>query len=259
MALRAGDGAVLTDSPNMALILANYYASVYRTDEGKVHPSLPAPSTIMNAPRFTSAAVHKELSTLDTAKGSGPDDLRPCMLQILADFLEETITAQYNKSLQSGEIPQDWRKAIICPILKKGDPEDAANYRPVSLTSVFEKWLKKAPLLFLAETRSLSPTQHGFLPRRSCLSNRILQEERVTCLLDEGHKMDFVYLDFAKAFDSVNHRFILAKLKSGGIDGAVLNCIKSYLSNRSYQVQIDGVSSEVASPKVHFLTHFFFC
>ncbi len=112
----------------------------------------------MNAPRFTSAAVHKELSTLDTAKGSGPDDLHPFMLHFLADFLAEPITALYNKSLQSGEVPHDWRKAIICPIFKKGDPEDAADYRPVSLTSIlckiFEKLLKKALLLFLTETRS---------------------------------------------------------------------------------------------------------
>ncbi len=58
--------------------------------------------------------------------------------------------------------------------------------------------------------------------------------------------MDLVYLDFAKAFDSVNHRFLLAKLKASGIDGAVLNWIKSYLSSRSYQVQIDGILSEEA-------------
>ncbi len=102
------------------------------------------------------------------------------MLQFLDDFLAEPITALYNKSLESGEVPQDWRKAIICPIFKKGDPEDASNYRPVSLTSVlckiFEQLLKKALLLFLTETRSLSPSQHGFLPRRSCLPNLILQE-----------------------------------------------------------------------------------
>ncbi len=79
MALRADDG-VVTESPNMARILANYYASVYRTDEGRDHPSFPEPSTIMNAPRLTSAAVHKELSTLDTTKGSGPDDLHLFML-----------------------------------------------------------------------------------------------------------------------------------------------------------------------------------
>ncbi len=110
----------------------------------------------MKAPHFTSATVHKELSTLDTAKGSGPDDLHPFMLQILADFLAEPITALYKKSLQSGEVPQDWRRAIICPIFKKGIPEDAANYRPVSSTSVlckiFKKLLKKALLLFLTET-----------------------------------------------------------------------------------------------------------
>ncbi len=75
MALRADDGSVLTYSPNMARILANYYKSVYRTDEGRDHPSLPEPSTIMNAPHFTPAAVEEELSTLDAAKGSGPNDL----------------------------------------------------------------------------------------------------------------------------------------------------------------------------------------
>ncbi len=101
-------------------------------------------------------------------------------------------------------------------------------------------------LLFLTETRSLSPSQHGFLPRQSRLSNLILQEERVTRLLDEGHTVDLVYLDFAKTFDSVNHRFLLAKLKASGIDGAVLNWIKSYLSNRSYQVRIDDILSEEA-------------
>ncbi len=110
------------------------------------------------------------------------------MLQILADFPAEPITALYNESLQSGEVPQYWFKAIICPIFKNGDPEDAANYRPVSLTSVlckiFQKLLKKGSTL-VSEARSLSPSQHGFL--RICLSNLILQEERDTIFLDEGH------------------------------------------------------------------------
>ncbi len=110
----------------------------------------------------------------------------------------------------------------------------------MSLTPFFVEYSKN----ILTETRSLSPSQHGFLPRRYCLSNLILQEERVTRLLDEGHTVDLVYFDFAEAFDSVNHRFLLAKLRSYGIDGAVLNKIKFYLSNRSYQVQIDGFFSK---------------
>ncbi len=58
-----------------------------------------------------------------------------------------------------------------------------------------------------------------------CLSNLILQKDRVTRLLDEGHTVDLVYLDFAKAFDCENHRFLLAKLKSSDINGAVLNWV----------------------------------
>ncbi len=193
MALRADNGAVVTDSQNMARILANYYAFVYRTDEGRDHLSLPETSTIIIAPHFTSAAV---------------------------------------------------RTPILC--------------------NIFEKLLKKALLLFLTKARSFSPSQHGFLPRRSCLSNLILQEDRVTRLLDEVHTVDLVFLDFAKAFDSINHRFLLAKLKSFGIDRAVLNWIKSYC-------QIDHTRSKstasflrrlpviVASPKVQALAHYFVC
>ncbi len=95
----------------MARIRVKFYASVYRND----HPSLLEPSTIMNVRRLTSAAVHKELPTLDTAKGSSPDNFHLVMLRILADFLAKPITALYNKSLQSGEVPQDCRKAIKLP------------------------------------------------------------------------------------------------------------------------------------------------
>ncbi len=151
-------------------------------------------------------------------------------LQILADVLAEPSTTIYNKSLQSGEVPRDWRKAIICPIFKNGEPEHAVNYGPMSLTSVlykiFEQLLKKALLLIFTEIRSLSSGQHGFLPCRSCSSNLILQGERVTRLLNERHTVDLVYINFAKAFESVNHRFLLGKLKSTGIGGAVLNWIK---------------------------------
>ncbi len=70
------------------------------------------------------------------------------------------------------------------------------------LRKIFEKLLKKALLLFLTETKSFLPS---LFTHRFCLSN--LQEERVTRLMDEGHTVDLVYFDFAKAFDSVSLRF----------------------------------------------------
>ncbi len=67
---------------------------------------------------------------------------------------------------------------------------------------------------------------HCFLLRSPSFSNLVLQEERVTRLMAEKQTADFVYLDFVRAFDSVVHRFLLGKLKSSGIDRAVLNWIE---------------------------------
>ncbi len=131
--------------------------------------------------------MHKDLSTLDTAKGSDLVDLHPFLLQLLAEILAEPITALYNKSLQGVEVPHHWRKAIICPIFKMVGQEGTAKYHPVILTSILckiiEKLPKKALLLFFKY-------RIGFLPRRSFLSNPILQEERVTRLLGKGHTVD---------------------------------------------------------------------
>ncbi len=92
------------------------------------------------------------------------------MLQIPADILAERITALYNKYLQSGEVPQDWLKAITCPVFKKGDPDDAANCCPVSLTSVlckkFEKLLKKA---FVSYRDTIPFTESAWIPSSSIL------------------------------------------------------------------------------------------
>ncbi len=82
--------------------------------------------------------------------------------------------------------------------------------------------MKRALLSFLNDTRSTSPHQHGFLPRGSCLSSLLVFEEAVTRMMDEGHTVDVIYLDFAKAFDSTNHRFLLVKMKSFGLGDVVV-------------------------------------
>ncbi len=79
--------------------------------------------------------------------------------------------------------------------------------------------MKRSLLFFLSDTQSISYHQHGFLPRRSCLPNLLVFEEAVTRMMDEGNTVDVIYLDFAKAFDSVNHRFLLTKMKSFGLGG----------------------------------------
>ncbi len=77
--VQPNDGAVVTDSPNMARMFANFNVSINYTDEVRDQPSLPEPTTIMSFPHFTSTEVHKELSALDTAKAYGPNCLLLCV------------------------------------------------------------------------------------------------------------------------------------------------------------------------------------
>ncbi len=131
----------------------------------------------------------------------------------------------FNKSLESGVVPQDWRDAFITPIFKKGPKSDPGNYRPVSLTSIcckiMESCLKDSISKHLEEQNLITSTQHGFYRGRSCTSNLLEFMEQVTELVDKGNPVDIVYLDFAKAFDKVPHGRLVKKLESLGIAGNI--------------------------------------
>jgi len=78
---------------------------------------------------------------------------------------------------------------------------------------------------------------------RCCLTNLISFYDQVTCLVDEGKAVDFIYLDFSKAFDIVPHSNLLEKLAARGLDGCTLHWIKIWLNGRVQRVVVNGVKS----------------
>ena len=71
----------------------------------------------------------------------------------------------------------------------------------------------------LLENELLRSSQHGFMPLRSCLTNLLEFLEEVTKLVDAGHQVDLMYLDFSRAFDKVPHQRLLMKVQSLGVRG----------------------------------------
>ena len=95
------------------------------------------------------------------------------------------------------------------------------------------------------ETNNLfNAGQHGFRAGRSCLSQLIAHFDKILTLLEEGLKGDVIYLDFAKAFDKVDHSILLNKLKSLGIDGKIWKWLHSFLAGRTQSVMVDGFLSD---------------
>jgi len=80
--------------------------------------------------------VRDHLSKLDTHKSMGPKGIHQRVLRELADVIAKPLSITFQRSWRTGEVPEDWRKAIVTPILKNGKKEDPGNYRLVSLTSI---------------------------------------------------------------------------------------------------------------------------
>ena len=85
---------------------------------------------------------------------------------------------------------------------------------------------------YMMNNKLFADQQHGFVPKRSCMTQLICVLEDWTKWIDEGNNIDTIFLDFQKAFDSVPHQRLLIKLKSYGIVGNCHNWISSFLTNR---------------------------
>jgi len=155
------------------------------------------------------------------------------------------------KSLDSHITPDQWRKAHIAPIFKKGNRQDPANYRPVSLTCIacklMETFIRDSIMDHLEMNSLLTPKQHGFVRKRSCATQLLHCLEEWTRILDEGDSADIIYLDFSKAFDCVSHTKLIRKMRAFKLNQDVVEWCKSFLSNREQQVIVNGCQSSWAS------------
>jgi len=144
-------------------------------------------------------------------------------------------------------VPEDWRKANVTPVFKKGKKEDPGTYRPVSLTSIPGKVMEQLILDVITkpveEKKVIRSSQHGFTKGKSYLTNLIAFYDGMTGWVDEGRAMDVVYLDFSKAFDTVSHDILLGKLRKCGLDEWSGRWIENWLNGRTQRVVISGIES----------------
>ena len=173
----------------------------------------------------------------------GPDKLPALVLKECADEIAEAILMIWRKSLDTGEIPDIMKLQTIIPIYKKDSKSKPENYRPVSLTSHLIKLIgrvfRKKIVKHIEENNLLSNNQHAFRAGRSCLTQLLEHMEHILKSLEHVN-IDVVYLDFAKAFDKVDHKILMKKVKQFGITGKLYLWIESFLSNRFQQVLVDG-------------------
>ncbi len=155
------------------------------------------------------------LRNINENKATGPDGIPGKLLKEIAPEISEVLTIFFQKSLDLGTVPDDWRHAIIHPLFKKGDKSNPANYRPLSLTCILckiqEHILHSNIMGFLDSHNLLTDTQHGFRKGRSCDTQLITTIRDFANSLNSSSQVDAILLDFSKAFDKVDHNLLLKK------------------------------------------------
>ena len=188
------------------------------------------------------------IDELSPTAAAGPDGFPAILLKKGKSILATPLTILWRQSLLEGVVPDKLKRSLITPIHKGGNKSEPANYRPISLTShlikLFEKVLRKHIVKHMNDNNLFNESQHGFRSGRSCLSQLLEHYDTVLSILEDGANADVVYLDFAKAFDKVDHRIVLNKIQKLGIHGKVYQWIESFLSNRYQSVTVNGTISE---------------
>ena len=238
------------DDTEKAEALQRQFTSVFTKEPDGEIPRLPdLTKERLSSLTVTPEVVLKKLKGLKTSKSPGPDGLHPLLLSELAHELARPLAHLYNLTLRTGVVPADWKNATVSPIFKKGVRSQPVNYRPVSLTcilcKIMESIIRESILEFCINNGLLSDNQFGFINGRSTTLQLLNFLEECIDVYASNGVTDVVYLDFAKAFDSVPHRRLLGKLKAHGIDGEILRWIEAFLCGRVQRVSVNGkVSSE---------------
>ena len=195
-----------------------------------------------------SSDVSEMICTLDQSKASGYDDLPARMLVDAKEFVSEPLAFILNLSFSTGIFPNKLKIARVVPIFKKGDKNNPGNYRPISIlpiiSKLFEKLINKSVVDFLEKYEILYEHQYGFRHGYSTKLSLINLINQITDSTDEGRLTIGVFIDFAKAFDTINHTILLKKLEHYGIRGLALQWFRNYLKDRQQFVCYnDSISS----------------
>lgn len=246
--------ALTENYQEIANLFNSHYASVGKKLAEQIHkpPSNPLPRNTNNCSIYLDPVTEMEISdiinNLKNKKSPGIDQISGDMFKHIQIHIKTPITYLANKVIETGQFPSSLKIGIIKPIYKAGDKSEIANYRPITLITclakILEKVIKSRLDKFIKRHKLISDNQFGFREGKSSSDAICSLTSKIYTSLDNGKVSLAVFLDLAKAFDTVDHNQLLDTLFDLGFRGIAHDLLRSYLTNREQYVVINENISE---------------
>ena len=240
----------VSDPKSMADILSKQYENVFSAPKEDLSHYK---TKVIETAKLTDLVITKDdvinaIKEISNDSAPGPDGIPVVFYKDYAEELAYPLSLIWRQSIETGEQIEQPILAIITPIHKGGPLSNPANYRPIALTNhmnkIFERILRKQIVQHLEENGLINETQHGFRTGRSTITQLLNYYDSITTMLEDGNFVDAIYLDFAKAFDKVDHNILLCKLMILGIRGKIYSWIETFLKHRQQAVKVEGRLSD---------------
>jgi hypothetical protein len=172
----------------------------------------------------------------------GPDDIPYWFFCKCSYELTEIVTYLFNMSLTLGVVPRNWHIANVTPIPKLPKPCTIADFRPISVTPILSRVLERLVVrdyLLPAMPHEMLNDQFGFKPTGSTTCALTYLMHHVTLMLEASPYVRCFMIDFAKAFDQVNHAILISKLCKLSLPAEIISWVVSFLTDRSQVAKLD--------------------
>ena len=253
---KSSDGKYITDKYLISEKFNEFFVNIGPTlarkfEKIKGSPELYLMNRQLNSLFVTPVTTEEVGTIMNSLKDTSPghDEIKIGPIRSVFSSIAEPLIYVCNLSLNQGIFPDILKIAIVIPLYKKDDPMFFKNYRPVSLLcslyKVLEKIMYTRVISFLDDNKILFEYQFGFRKSHSTYLALTVLMDKLIKSIENGDHVVGVYLDFSKAFDTVNHEILLTKLNHYGIRGQALNWFRSYLESRKQFVTYDNVQSKL--------------
>lgn len=251
--LRSNNDTVLPEELADPNDINNYFASFFQNVSNNCDEQIEYynnnfkdPNVSFQFKHTTVDEVNKCLHNIKT-EAYGVDGISSVMLKYCSPFIDQFITHIINCCIEQNYFPHLWKVAIGKPLAKIKDPTTFSDLRIISIlpaiSKIFERILHNQIYEFTVLYKILSDSQCGFRKGFSTASALAVVTDEILSALDKGLVSVLVLLDFSKAFDTINHKLICAKLKFYGFLPSAVSLITSYLSDRSQKIVVNNISS----------------